>query len=504
MVFQGTPSQQALAVAVEPLAAGRRVAVFGDSSAGLDAILLDQGARAISVFDPDGARALAAADRAAPGVTVQAYGDDDPRPVDVVIVADLGIFADPAELVARARRMVGEYGVAVFAATNADWPALGPAETEGTPDRSRAFDYYDLFDLVANEFHAVRMVVRLPFHGVALMELGEDEDDEEAAGVNVDTRLAEGGRTPEGFVAIASQGTDARLPPYSIVELPSDAPPDANVRAAPDEAMVAALADAHVRVEALAGQLEETSARAAHAEGALHDLRLLQEQAVERAKRTAASDALEEYARAAEGHALELGRLEDGLQERARAIRALESELARRDQMVRDLVSALDDAGSEPRLPPEPIEPVAARPDPVAEANAEALVAMRSRLDALALELARREGEAHASAWKIDELERKVAQTADARDAVEAPRPEPIEPVAAGSVALDQIDALRQALVQEHDARVRAESGEELVRLRAEIARQAALLDKLAAGEAKEAKATKGEATGETKQEVSR
>src|SRR5580700_7013947 len=153
MVLQGTLSQQALAVAVEPLAAGRRIAVFGDATAGLDAILLDQGARAVTVFDPDVARALAAADEAAPGVSVQPYGEEDePRPVDVAIIADLGLFADPADLVARARRMVGEYGVAVFAAANADADPPASDATAPGPSESRAFDYYDLFDLIASEF----------------------------------------------------------------------------------------------------------------------------------------------------------------------------------------------------------------------------------------------------------------------------------------------------------------------------------------------------------------
>jgi hypothetical protein len=146
--------------------------------------------------------------------------------------------------------------------------------------------------------------------------------------------------------------------------------------------------------------------------------------------------------------------------------------------MVRDLVGALEDAGGEPRSAPERIEPpVAVVADPVTEANAEALLALRARLDALALDLARREGEAHASTWKIEELERRLAQVAD----VPAPSPDerPDESVQR-SVVLDELDALRQALVQEHAARVRVEAGEEMTRLRAEVARQAALLDQLA------------------------
>ncbi len=77
---------------------------------------------------------------------------------------------------------------------------------------------------------------------------------------------------------------------------------------------------------------------------------------------------------------------------------------------------------------------------------------LRERLDALALDLARREGEAHASTWKVAELERHLAQGA-------APTTENGPgPVTELSAALDEVDALRRALVQEHDARVRAEA----------------------------------------------
>ena len=45
--------------------------------------------------------------------------------------------------------------------------------------------------------------------------------------------------------------------------------------------------------------------------------------------------------------------------------------------------------------------------------------------------------------------------------------------------AQDELDALRQALAQEHAARVAAESGEELARARSELARQAVLLEQM-------------------------
>ena len=43
-----------------------------------------------------------------------------------------------------------------------------------------------------------------------------------------------------------------------------------------------------------------------------------------------------------------------------------------------------------------------------------------------------------------------------------------------------ELNALRQALTQEHDARMAIESGEELARARADLARQAVLLEQLA------------------------
>jgi len=81
---------------------------------------------------------------------------------------------------------------------------------------------------------------------------------------------------------------------------------------------------------------------------------------------------------------------------------------------------------------------------------------LRERLDALALDLARREGEAQATAWTVAELETKLAQ-------VSAAPPEPALTPDMGmtrqlKAALDELDVLRRALAQEHEARVKAES----------------------------------------------
>ena len=534
MVGDSIHPQHVLAVIAEPLAAGRRVAVFGDASVGLDATLVDCGARSVTVFDPDAERARAAADGAPPGASVRHFTSDDPGPrgpdprsVDVAIVPDLGLFADPADVISRVRRLVGEYGVAIVGAANRE-----AGEVVGT----KAFDYYELFDLVAREFHGVRMVAQLPFYGIALMELGGEDD---TSGVNVDTRLAEGGRAPEAFVVVASQRADRSLDPYSIVELPAPAVPAVSAslieELAEDGVAMAALAEAQLRANVLETQLEETRARAGEGDRALEALPALEAEIMTRARRVseleaalansvraiaelsaevekaragergaeearrAATSKLEQAARGAEHvekraaaleheiehgggtQAAELVRLEQGLRESAQAVRALEGEVARRDQMVRDLVGALDEA----RLAPSAERPAhdAASHDALVEANAQ----LRGRLDALALELARREGAEQASTWTIHELERKLAQVSGAGGPRDDEGKRGGDPARAPSLAaaLDELDTLRKAFVLEHDARVRAESGEALARARAEIERQSVLLNQLSGSAAR-------------------
>jgi hypothetical protein len=574
---------QALAAYVEPLAADRRVAIFGDASNGLAARLVDLGARSVFVWDPDAARARREADRAPHGVIVRALAlGVDVRvdagasrgAFDLALVADLELFDDAEDVVASVRRLVGEEGAAVVAAPNRDGG--------GDPG---AFDYYELFDLVARQFDEVTMIAQLPFHGIALAELGEDDDDPPS--VTVDMQLARD-RAPEAFVALASQG-GVRLDRYAIVELPG--PPvdepvvDEATRVALEEALLRAasleaslqtmrdraalagdleaalvertrqlvqlaeeveqaraateiervtsakLEEAARRAERADAQLEEVALRAARADAQLDELAVRAEraeaqlrEALRRAERAEqALTAFEpEVVRLTEAHAAELARYEEGLRELASTVRGLEAELVRRERMVKELVDAVDEmaraASSEHTLAPAsllpepspPAEPfftpptsaeLAGREDRAAlgksaptdlEAGAldalhEENARLRRQLDSLALDLARREGEAHASAWTIAELQR------DLELAAQAPPPPPVldpppTPEIPGklpdvqsllSVALDEIDVLRQALAQEHAARQQAESNEELAKARAEIKRQAARLEEL-------------------------
>ncbi len=149
--------QQALAIYAEQLAAGRRVLVFADPASGL-----------LERFE------------ALEAETVVLVGPDDNLDelrggrFDLALVADLGLFDRPEELLACVRRLVGESGVAMVAATNRDASGALPSvrepgsTPESAPSGARAFDYYALFDLVAREFADVRMIAQLPFHGVAL------------------------------------------------------------------------------------------------------------------------------------------------------------------------------------------------------------------------------------------------------------------------------------------------------------------------------------------------
>ena len=452
---------------VEPLATDRRVAIVGDASLDLAGTLLELGARAVFVWDPDTDRAQREAERAPRGVVVRPLRGSDVAgqgfEFDLAIVPDLGMFADPEALLARVRRLVGDDGVAIVAAANRD-----------ADDSGEGFDYYDLFDLVAAQFSDVTMIASMPFQGVALAELGADGDEPPA--VTVDMQLAAADKTPDGFVALASEG-GARLDPYAIVEL-EPVPAAQDVGVDQDEAVVQAEAVVHdeavEQVAALRDRLREAEEVAQGARMLSGEVERLQAVAAtatlqleelaaraERAERSAAA-AEPELARMSEVHAVEMSRYEEALRTQARATRELEAELSRRERMVEELVDSLDEATSG-------VAPPASPPDPAANetiddaAVVDENLQLRQRLDALALELARREGEAKASAWSIAELERRLEMAAKESPPTVAGASngdEHVDPDMERRLAsaLDELEVLRQALTQEHEARLRAES----------------------------------------------
>jgi hypothetical protein len=220
------------------------------------------------------------------------------------------------------------------------------------------------------------------------------------------------------------------------------------------------------------------------ADGEVARLEALAGEALERAERAEASLALRvaDLAQVSDAHAMDTRSLEAQLRERARFIVQMEAELARREQLVRELVASLDDA-RDPAASPSDAPRFEAAP-PVSGVPHEEVARLRRKLDELALEVARREGELAARAWRVTELENDKARLT-ARLATAAPATTPGGSRPSADVerelarARDELDALRQALAQEHAARVAAESGEELARARAELARQAALLQQI-------------------------
>jgi hypothetical protein len=217
-----------------------------------------------------------------------------------------------------------------------------------------------------------------------------------------------------------------------------------------------------------------------------------------------------------EGHGAELAALEQALRERARVVRDLEEEVTRREHLVRELVASLEESLRETRAAPEAgaisrasagdVEVVntdlaAVRRDlesrdaalRVADERAATLEATNddlcARLDALSADIARRESERQEVIWRVGELEQQISLLeAEQTELTETLPPPPMGKSRVGTVLEAQdavhaqrteLDILRQAMAQEHEARVRAESGEELSNARAELARQAVLLEQL-------------------------
>ena len=194
-----------------------------------------------------------------------------------------------------------------------------------------------------------------------------------------------------------------------------------------------------------------------------------------------------DFAHVAETHATETATIEAQLRERAGVLTAMEKELDRREQLVRELVASLEEARDSTGTPLTFEAAPAALP--LGALAPEEVVRLRRKLDELALEVARRDGELVAQAWKISELETEKSRLAVlAVTRASAPASPPARPAVHHdpgrdadlerrlAAARDELDALRQALTQEHAARIAAESGEELSRARAELARQGALL----------------------------
>lgn len=252
-----------LSAYVEPLVRGRRVAILGDASIRLADELSQRGARLVHVYDPDTARTAEALAKLTPGRPHQvAYavlaGDLGVRDgaFDVVVVPDLALFTDPAEILRRARRLCSPAGVAVFVTPNAaagKKRLLAPGRAEGG---AAPLGYYELYDLVSLQFAKVRMIGQAPFVGYTVADFSPRGEPE----VSVDTSLLASSEEPEHFIALASD-RPVSLDAYAVIELPwhdvADALATRDARDPAREAAEARVTDLTAELTALRAQAGE-------------------------------------------------------------------------------------------------------------------------------------------------------------------------------------------------------------------------------------------------------
>jgi SAM-dependent methyltransferase len=269
----------ALAAYAEPLAANRRVLVFGSALGALSLQLLERGARSVHVCDPDAVRvAEAAARNRSTQIAFSALADSDLSVRDgafeLCLIDNLGAF-DALSILKQAHRALASRGVAVIACPNpeASFPLLRASNPSAT-----ALDYYALYDAVAAEFEHVRMLGQTPFVGYAIADFSASGEPEPA----LDTSFVPGGaEEPDVFIAMAA-GHEVRLDEFAVIQLPTkqllasverakkaekpEGPPVAKV----DPRELARLKTWSAELEARASTADE---RADNAETELDDLR---------------------------------------------------------------------------------------------------------------------------------------------------------------------------------------------------------------------------------------
>ncbi len=125
--------------------------------------------------------------------------------------------------------------------------------------------------------------------------------------------------------------------------------------------------------------------------------------------------------------------LERALQDRGREIQRLQADVAHHERLVRELVVRLEGAA-------------------VFEMGPGADVDLQRRFESLLAEAARREGELQQARWRVAELEQQVRVPERSESSTEVSALEQ-----ALFAAQNELDAMRQALVAEREARLRAE-----------------------------------------------
>lgn len=209
------------AVCAEPFADGRRAVVFGDSTSPLAEELVRRGARQVQVFDPDPARASAAASGNRTQKIVISPLEDAEASIrtgayDVAIVPDLLRAGPRTAVLSLARKGLAPRGLAFVAAQNPEAKVMlvpGPR-----PEKDQEpLGYYELYDTVAAHFDEVKMLGQTPFVGYAVVDFAADGEPD----VSIDSDLVPGGaEEPEWFVACGST-EPAPLEAIQIVQIPA-------------------------------------------------------------------------------------------------------------------------------------------------------------------------------------------------------------------------------------------------------------------------------------------
>ena len=269
----------ALAAYAEPLAANRRVLVFGSAVGALSLQLLERGARTVHVCDPDAVRvAEATARNRSTQITFSALADSDLSVRDgsfeLSLIENLGAF-DALSILKKAHRALAPRGVAVIACPNpeAAYPLLRASNPSAT-----ALDYYALYDAVAAEFEYVRMLGQTPFVGYAIADFSASGEPEPA----LDTSFVPGGaEEPDLFIAMAA-GHEVRLDEFAVIQLPTRqllTSAERPKKPAPVEPAPSTVKDARElsRLKTWIGELEARAStadeRADHAETEIEELR---------------------------------------------------------------------------------------------------------------------------------------------------------------------------------------------------------------------------------------
>jgi len=406
-------AELAITVYIEELATDKRVLYVGDAqSRGPEQ--LAKVARSVDLVSP---RARTRGTRRGSRVRSRRWpGKDDDTRWDVVVVPDV----DAAGL--SEERQIDQVSA---------WLADGGVLVAATAGTERGLSYEGLFDLLQVNFDSVRMVGQAPFRGFSLVDFAPPGD----LGVTFDGSLLDGaGEQAQRFLALCGDD-DVVLDAYAVVQIPSstssaapapktprdtasqdgrvsqlnervreqqDALDAANVHAEELEreldSLRGSLTSAKSDTAAAVRRAEQASKSLAELEAARRSLQgKLKEQREAAQKRSAAPSSSGGASEA------EYTRLEARLRESGQQLTELQSELARRGVLVRDLIEELAEASALSADGPVSVAPESAGPEAV-DAEAPGLMSTL--------------------AWSQDELQtalqEQVAASADRAVAAEA------------------------------------------------------------------------------------